>query len=198
VKNKTYKFLSLFFSCLLILSLASSTGSVVYASSQLELTNELIDGDYQEENAGQFTKGNSQIYRDGEEVASIDTDGEDVVINISDQDMLSILEESGIDVSELVPLMMVRASGVTRVVISGALSKGNIKIYLSKVTLQAIKLTSAAFNALRGIVAAYVGNYISAAHNALNVMLKLIKASQIKHGVVYTLASWKYKGSYNQ
>ena len=135
----------------------------------------------------------------GEEIASVGvTETGEVTISISDSDLVAILEEAGEDVSVLKSSLLVRGAGVTKVIFSGALSKGNFKVYLSKLTLQALKLSQAAFNVLRGVVAAYAGNYISAAVNAMNAMLKVIKAAQIVHGKVYTISAWKYTGNYNQ
>lgn len=152
-----------------------------------------------QEGAGLSLEEQAYFEEAGEEVASVETTGKDeVTITISDRDLVSILEESGEDVSTLKSDLLVRGAGVTKVVVSGALSKGNIKVYLSKLSLQAIKLSGAAFNVLRGAMAAYIGNYISAAFNAMNAMLKVIKASQIVHGKVYTLSGWRYTGSYNQ
>ena len=182
----------LFANFILIGSMVISTSASVSAN-ETELSNKLPG-----QNSSQLVNLGRPIEDDAVGFVEMDAITGETTLTISDAELIEELEKLGEDVSSFKNNLLVRGSGVTKVVISGSLSTGNFKVYLSTVMLKAIKLSVAGLSVLKDAISFYFGNYLSAASSAFSAMLNVIKACTITCGVIYTVTAWKYKGKANQ
>ncbi|MDR2832408.1 MAG: hypothetical protein LBV67_01685 [Streptococcaceae bacterium] len=130
--------------------------------------------------------------------SSLEVEGDNTIITIPDEALLAVVDASGENIPELSSARMLRGHGVTKFIIYGQTRYGNFNAFLSQTSLRVIKYSVAAFNAIKAIVQAYLGNFIGLAYSSMNAILNIIRADQIRYGKVFLVRSWWYAGSYNQ
>lgn len=134
---------------------------------------------------------------DFSDIGTVETVGEDTILTITDAEFIEACERAGIEISTE-ELSQARANGTTKIVWSGAAKNGNVKLYLSKLTLVTIQGLKVAAAMVTFIVNLYFANYIGAATTMVKAVVNTVKAGSINHGRVYTVKSWKYQGYANQ
>lgn len=128
---------------------------------------------------------------------SISHNGNDTVVTITDDAMISYYEQQGYSI----PVSLLGRSahnGVTKIIWHGAAKHGNFDLYLSKNTLTLYHALMAAGNLSMIIVNAYFANYPKAALSMVSAIKNTVKAGHTTRGKHYKVRHLNSIHVYNQ